>query len=486
MAGYERGQWQPPPQRRYSGPSTGVEANLQAYPLKPIVHPHYQQTHLQLPYDEDDRESIRTAVVGDHTDEEPLYKSKTVSTLDSEEGMKTSDYRNGGGRTPSPTPSELKELKSGAIDWKSLGSWRFWIRRDWLWYYVIFVLIVTITVLVSVFHKQIVHALTPAANWLHDTTAGWVVPIAVLFVISFPPLFGHEIVAMLCGLVWGLWIGFGIVAAGTLLGEIGNFYAFKYCCRSRGAKLERNKISYACLAKVVRDGGFKIALIARLSAIPGHFTTAIFSTCGMGIIVFTIAAILSMPKQILGVYLGVILKQSEEGPPDKNSRILSNVVLGLTIVITVVAMWYIVRQMNKVKPQIIYRRRKARQAKFSRASGLNEYPFATGLGHRAMASESTIVVNEPQYKAGDKLSYTPSHSSSSSHLPLVAPQPVRPLSISQQGASHLSPLAGPYGSRFKEREESAEEVGWDMGAGRGLSDNPYRYQPTPPEGGSLR
>ena len=49
------------------------------------------------------------------------------------------------------------------------------------------------------------------------------------------------------------------------------FYsAFKYCCRARGEKLEKTKISYACLARVVRDGGFKIALIARLSAIPGH------------------------------------------------------------------------------------------------------------------------------------------------------------------------------------------------------------------------
>lgn len=52
---------------------------------------------------------------------------------------------------------------------------------------------------------------------------GWLIPIGIMFVISFPPLFGHEIVAILCGLVWGLWIGFAIVAAGTLLGEIGNF-----------------------------------------------------------------------------------------------------------------------------------------------------------------------------------------------------------------------------------------------------------------------
>lgn len=73
-----------------------------------------------------------------------------------------------------------------------------------------------------------------------------------MFIISFPPLFGHEIVAILCGLVWGLWVGFvsvsttcalhassliartqGIVALGTFLGEIGNFYAFRYFFRGQ-------------------------------------------------------------------------------------------------------------------------------------------------------------------------------------------------------------------------------------------------------------
>ncbi|TBU38985.1 hypothetical protein BD309DRAFT_873251, partial [Dichomitus squalens] len=99
---------------------------------------------------------------------------------------------------------------------------------------------------------------------------GWLIPIGVFFVISFPPLFGHEIVAILCGLVWGLGPGFAIVAAGTFLGELGNFYAFKYCCAARGQKPEKTQLRYTCLARVVRDGGFKVALIARLSAIPGH------------------------------------------------------------------------------------------------------------------------------------------------------------------------------------------------------------------------
>ena len=36
-------------------------------------------------------------------------------------------------RTPSPTPSEQKELaRDGLFDWKTLLNWRFWIRREWL------------------------------------------------------------------------------------------------------------------------------------------------------------------------------------------------------------------------------------------------------------------------------------------------------------------------------------------------------------------
>ena len=124
--------------------------------------------------------------------------------------------------------------------------------------------------------------------------------------------------------------------------------AFKYCCRARGEKLEKNNLKYALLARVVRDGGFKVALIARLSAIPSHFTTVVFSTCGassfcnscltsqglktcnpgMGIFVFVLAAvggphpyhssfaliivvkIFSLPKKFSHVYIGVLLEQS--------------------------------------------------------------------------------------------------------------------------------------------------------------------------------
>ncbi|CAK5263286.1 unnamed protein product [Mycena citricolor] len=266
-------------------------------------------------------------------------------------------------RTPSPTPSEYKALDSGLFNREDLLKWRFWIRKEWIKYYIIGILVGAITALITIFHTQIVHYLIPMTNFLHQQKYGILVPIGVLFVISFPPLFGHEIIAVLCGVVWGLWVGFGIVCAGTFLGEVGNFYAFKYLCRARGEKMERQQIRYACLAECVRRGGFRIALIARFSAIPGHFTTAIFATCGMNIFVFSIAAALSLPKQFVTVYLGVVLEQSTTGQKDLKNKLISYAVVGVTVLVTVLAMWYIYREMNLVKPQVIYARRKARQVK---------------------------------------------------------------------------------------------------------------------------
>ena len=39
--------------------------------------------------------------------------------------------------------------------------------------------------------------------WWLRVPFGWIIPIVVLIALSFPPLFGHEIVGVLCGVVGG-------------------------------------------------------------------------------------------------------------------------------------------------------------------------------------------------------------------------------------------------------------------------------------------
>ncbi|KAG8960362.1 Tlg2-vesicle protein [Tulasnella sp. 419] len=262
-------------------------------------------------------------------------------------------------RTPSPTPSDIEELQKGALDWKKLARWDTWAKKEYIKWYIALVIFGVIIGLITLYHKQLVEWLRPAAEWMKDFPAGWVIPIAIMFVLSFPPLFGHEIIAVLCGIVWGLWIGFGIVAAGTFIGEIGNFYAFRYVCQARGDKIEKSNLSYACLAKVIREGGFLVALVARYSAIPGHFTTAIFSTCGMGIWEFTIGAFLSLPKQLVTVYMGVIIYEAADGQ-SKKEKIVSACVLVVTTLATILSAWWIYHKMSKAKPEVLRLRRKER------------------------------------------------------------------------------------------------------------------------------
>ncbi|KAJ7151883.1 hypothetical protein C8R43DRAFT_1127517 [Mycena crocata] len=256
-------------------------------------------------------------------------------------------------RTPSPTPSEYNALH---------GIKEEMSTKKKIQTYGIIAVFVTIAILISVFHEKIIHALEPATDWLHDNkVVGPLIIIAILIILSYPPLFGHELVATLAGVTWGLPAACAIVAAGTLLGEIANYFTFKYACTTRFQKIEEKDISYGLLAHVVRKGGFLVVLIIRYSSIPPHFATVVFSTVGVPFFTFGAAAILSLPKQFAPVYIGYSMKPENEH--DSTSKTVNTVVLVVTIIVTLVAFKWIDRTMKAARPEYIYSRRKARQAK---------------------------------------------------------------------------------------------------------------------------
>ena len=184
--------------------------------------------------------------------------------------------------------------------------------------------------------------------------------VGIMFVISFPPLAGQEVICLLCGLIYGLWIGFAVICLGTMLGEWGNFIVFKWGCTARSKKLEEKDVTYACICKVIREGGFRIAFMARLSAIPGHLTTPAFAACGMSLWVFTITAIVTLPKQLMAVYLGTVFGQDNEGHIT-TSKIVEWIILGLSFLITIWAAWYIYKKMAYWRP-IVLQEQAERQA----------------------------------------------------------------------------------------------------------------------------
>ncbi|EJT96704.1 hypothetical protein DACRYDRAFT_102774 [Dacryopinax primogenitus] len=269
----------------------------------------------------------------------------------------------------SAAAADAVDLDEPLIDWAALRCWRTYCKWcHWPKYAVLFFLLAT-SVPVAIEHKPLVDLCRPWITSLGHMPAGWLIPIVILFIISFPPLFGHEIIAVLVGLVWGFGLGFAIVAVGTVLGEVGNFYAFRYLLSAKGHRAELTNLRYATLARIIRDGGFTIALVTRLSAVPGHLTTAVFSTCGMGIGTFVLAAALSMPKQMVTVYLGVVLLQSADGHMSPKNKALSAVVILVTVLVTIFAALWIYWKMSLAYPVVVGERRVAREERRLRGVG---------------------------------------------------------------------------------------------------------------------
>ncbi|KIJ67230.1 hypothetical protein HYDPIDRAFT_25702 [Hydnomerulius pinastri MD-312] len=373
----------------------------------------------------------------------------------------------GTSRTPSPSPSEIAALKQTSMfDFRALFQKDKLFTKKYIIYYIFGLIAIVLGSLFLFYHDQILHR--QQTYTLDSLRFGWLIPIGIFFVISFPPLFGHEILAIVCGLVWGVWIGFGITAAGTLLGEIGNFYAFRYLFQNRAQKMEEKNIQYACLAKLVREGGFKIALIARYSAVPGHFTTAIFAVCGMNIFIFVMAAALSLPKQFITVYIGTLLESDSSGSATTQNKILSYVVGGITAIVTVAAMWYIQKEVNRVKPDVIYARRKARQAKFNgdvlyQNVGINGSNDAVFNPNASDITVTTPLAHsdapyDPPYQQWDRdgnaVGYAPDPR-------VAAPQPRRANNSFDAGLMAHS-RANSAAATNRPRQESTDTVGWEL------------------------
>ncbi|THU82500.1 hypothetical protein K435DRAFT_808239 [Dendrothele bispora CBS 962.96] len=134
------------------------------------------------------------------------------------------------------------------------------------------------------------------------------------------------------------------------------------------------------------------------------------STCGMSIIVFPLAS-----KQLITVYLGVILGQSSDDPnfppnysnsqslgEDTKSKIISRAVLAITVLVT--------GRINNLKQDVLYEKRKERQRKLIGAGmypnrgndGLNNGPEIFVSGNQSLTE---ILLEAPSGKKGPSSGY---------------------------------------------------------------------------------
>ncbi|CAI6334206.1 unnamed protein product [Periconia digitata] len=263
-------------------------------------------------------------------------------------------------------------------------DWRRMYSKKYIPLWIICWAMLIATILLAVYRDRVIDWLRPFSDRVRDIPAGWLIPVAILFVLSFPPLIGDEIVEILCGVIYGLWAGFGIVALGTYLGQIGNWFAFKYLLRRKAAKLERTDLNYGAMARMVRDSGFWLLCLIRVSAVPPHISTAVFSTCDVKFWHYLISTLFSLPKQIFLVYLGTLLVRSDdkESPEQKRQNTIQTVVAVVIFLITFVMAWFLWRKMKAIKVMLLAEQEERKRAKLG--GGRDEEEGAGGEWSAAM------------------------------------------------------------------------------------------------------
>lgn len=76
-------------------------------------------------------------------------------------------------------------------------------------WWIILIFISASSVALSLYRDRLITAFAPHKEDIVNFPASFVYPVLLLIAISFPPLFGQEIVILIVGVIWGLWYGFG-------------------------------------------------------------------------------------------------------------------------------------------------------------------------------------------------------------------------------------------------------------------------------------
>ncbi|GAA99780.1 uncharacterized protein L969DRAFT_18637 [Mixia osmundae IAM 14324] len=237
-----------------------------------------------------------------------------------------------------------------------------WMRQHP--YLIVLLIAVNLVVLTLIhFRGPLEEKLRPLIQKANESTFGPLVPIALLVIVSFPPLAGHELIGGLCGVVFGVGKGFIVVAIGTFLGELLLWVAARRMLVKHGQRLEERSMAYASLAVVARGGGLGVAIAGRLSPIPPHFVTAIWASCSCPFWVYAVAAFLTLPKQFALVFIGTITLGPEgtADKTDKKLKIAEYVIFGLSVLLSVLCGLYLYRRMAQARPGVRreFRRRAA-------------------------------------------------------------------------------------------------------------------------------
>ncbi|KAI9047206.1 hypothetical protein LZ554_008660 [Drepanopeziza brunnea f. sp. 'monogermtubi'] len=226
-----------------------------------------------------------------------------------------------------------------------------WQKRLY-WIVPLCIITIVFAVLFEVYKNDFERWMEPVSDWLKERESwSWTIPTAILVILSFPPLFGHEIVQLIVGLAYPLVVALGIACAGAVIGEGACFVVFKYFFTGWVEKKIAQKVNWAATARVTQEAGFRGVLVIRYSIVPPHLANPLFSCTGMKFWLYMATVILSLPKSMVFVALGSPSSQNSKAA--KYGKVAA---IAIVVIITILASMWIRKKMTVATRNIMAER----------------------------------------------------------------------------------------------------------------------------------
>ena len=139
-----KGTYRPPADSNYPPPPSPPSNQMATSPLNSLSPLNQQSTYQQQSYDGINGTSEESTPPPQFAEQQPLHvpdhplHHSTMQETDQE-----------------LTEDERAAYEAGILDWNKMKSWRYWIRREWLWYYILGLVIVVVVGLMAFFHKDV-------------------------------------------------------------------------------------------------------------------------------------------------------------------------------------------------------------------------------------------------------------------------------------------------------------------------------------------
>ncbi|EST06240.1 SNARE associated Golgi protein [Kalmanozyma brasiliensis GHG001] len=216
------------------------------------------------------------------------------------------------------------------------------------------------------------------AIWFGSQTFGAALLIALVVIVSFPPLIGYGTCITLFGLGWGvhspanadhgelngnLFYAWALASVACLLGASVSFVVLRWAITHHAKRVSwissaLDDPKYAALTTAVRSRGLSMAILIRFCPFPFAYSNLFFASLLDAVPYrhFIAATALITPKLFLHVWLGtrmfVLMDRDQRAQLDGTAKALNVVYIAVGGAVGVATSWFVWRETSKVLDQI--------------------------------------------------------------------------------------------------------------------------------------